>query len=83
MRDFHDNVPSSCGNTNTRSARGRSPVGVSSPLATGLDYVKHRVHYPAEGMFPLPFLRVYDFFYNLPLIISEVGWIRLHNLTVL
>lgn len=48
-------------------------TGEHTPLAPCLDYVKYRVHYPAEGMFPLPFLRVYDFFYNLPLIISEVG----------
>lgn len=33
-----------------------------TPLAPGLDYVKYRVHYPSERMFPLPFLCVYDFF---------------------
>ena len=48
-------------------------TGEHTPLARCLDYVKYRVHYPEERMFPLPFLRVYDFFYNLPLIISEVG----------
>ncbi len=48
-------------------------LGEHTPLATCLDYVKYRVHYPAERMFPLPFLHIYDFFYNLPLIISEVG----------
>lgn len=42
-------------------------LGEHTPLAPGLDYVKYRVHYPSERMFPLPFLRVYDFFYNLPL----------------
>lgn len=29
------------------------------------------------------FLHVYVFFYNLPLIISDVGWIHLYNLIVL
>ena len=48
-------------------------LGEHAPLAAGLDYVKYRVHYPTERMFPLPFLRIYDFFYNFPLIISEVG----------
>ena len=57
-------------------------LGEHTPLAPGPDYVKYRVHYPSERMFPLPLLCVYDFFYNLPLIISEVGWICLHNLTV-
>ena len=47
--------------------------GEHTPLATCLDYVKCCVYYPAERMFPLPFLHIYDFFYNLPLIISEVG----------
>ena len=34
----------------------------------------------SERMFSLSFLRVNDFFYNLPLFISEVSWILTHNL---
>ena len=48
-------------------------LGEHTPLATDLDYVKYCAHYPAESMFHFPFLRIYDFFYNLSLIISKVG----------
>mgnify|MGYP004701865123 CR=1 FL=1 len=50
--------------------RGLDAPGVDDPQAGALIAAGGLA---GEGMFPLPFLRVYDFFYNLLLIISEVG----------
>src|SRR5574344_1153418 len=43
------------------------------PLATGLVDVENGIHDVPEVMFTLSFLRINEFFYNLPLFISEVG----------
>ena len=44
-----------------------------SPLAAGLVDVENGVHDVPEVMFTLSFLRINDFFDNLPLFISEVS----------
>ena len=52
---------------------GREVARKHSPLTTGLVDVEDGVHDVPELMFTLSFLRINDFFDNLPLFISEVS----------
>ena len=52
---------------------GGKVVWQHSPLTAGLVDVKDGVHNLSKRMFALSFLRINDFFDNLPLFISEVS----------
>ena len=54
-----------------------------TPLATGLDNIEHSVKYLTERIFALAFNKFYVRSNHLPLLISDVGWIRCHNFEVL
>ena len=52
---------------------GREVARKHSPLTAGLVDVEDGVHNLSKGMFATSFLRIDDFFDNLPLFISEVS----------
>ena len=53
--------------------QGREVARKPSPLTAGLVDVEDGIHDVSERMFSLSFLRINDFFDNLPLFISEVS----------
>jgi len=54
-------------------------LGNHALLADCFEKIQNRIHDVSERMFSLPFLRIYNFFYNLPLFISKVSWVLFHN----
>ena len=57
--------------------------GKHSPLHAGLHDVQDAVKNRAQRIFSESFFGVQHIFYNLPLFISQVGWVFVHNINVL
>ena len=62
---------------------GREVLGRHTPLAACLQYVHDGVHDVSKGVFSLSVLWVKNIFGNLPLFISKVGWISVHNFVII